>query len=116
MKKHIGLTIFIVLLVIVIAALAFIQFTNKTDIPKQQTNEVQNDLAKNCARDIPREKIDDSLFNSEQKTVTVYWWDNELQNNVSLVLPYEPETDFAGCSESVKEFLRHIRDTVEEKR
>ena len=84
-------------------------------MPKEQTGEAQNDLAKNCARDIPREKIDDSVFNSEQKTVTVYWWDNELQDNVSLILPYEPETDFAGCSESAKQFLQHIRDTVEEK-
>lgn len=72
---------------------------------------VQRQLAENCARDIPREKIDDTSFDSENKVVQTYWWDNEIGDNVSIIFPYEPETDFAGCSESVKELLRHIQET-----
>ncbi|GEM_PF-1043497 len=73
-----------------------------------------DELILNCQQDIPREKIDDSVLDIERGTVTVYWWDGQLQDNVSLILPYQPETDFAGCSESVRDFLRHIQDTYED--
>lgn len=79
-------------------------------LPQILTQEsVQRQLEENCARDIPREKIDDSSFDPENKIVQTYWWDNEINDNVQLIIPYEPETDFAGCSESVKELLRHIQ-------
>ncbi len=71
------------------------------------------ELAKNCARDIPREKIDDSFLDSENGIVRVSWWDNMIGDNVFVVIPYEPESDFAGCSESVKVLLRHIQETAE---
>jgi len=67
------------------------------------------ELRKNCAQDIPLEKIDDVFFDPENKTVQFYWWDNEIENNIKLTVSYEPETDFAGCSESAKELLRHIQ-------
>ncbi|PIQ80060.1 MAG: hypothetical protein COV79_02535 [Parcubacteria group bacterium CG11_big_fil_rev_8_21_14_0_20_41_14] len=65
-------------------------------------------LKENCTQDIPRELIDDSTTDYEAGIVTMYWWDGEVQENKNLTVPYEPETDFAGCSESVKEFLRHL--------
>lgn len=71
-------------------------------------------LYKNCAKDIPRGKIDDTLLNIEDKTVTAWWWDENIQDNVEVKLPYEPETDFAGCSESVKGLLRHLQETHED--
>lgn len=67
-----------------------------------------NGLILNCQQDIPREKIDDLVLNKERGTVTVYWWDDELQDNISLILPYQLETNFSGCSESVRNFLRHL--------
>jgi len=64
-------------------------------------------LRENCAKEIPRELIDDSTADYENGIVTMYWWDGERQENMNLSVLYEPETDFAGCSESVKVFLRH---------
>jgi len=69
---------------------------------------VRRQLAENCARDIPREKIDDISFDPENKVVQFYWWDIETNDNVHTIVPYEPETGFAGCSESVKDLLRHL--------
>ncbi|MCK6462748.1 MAG: hypothetical protein L6Q29_02935 [Candidatus Pacebacteria bacterium] len=70
-------------------------------------------LFENCAKDIPRENIDDTSLNQFEKIVTIWWWDDKLQDNVSFKLPYEPENGFAGCSESVKTLLRHIQETAE---
>jgi len=84
----------------------------KTALPQAEIN--RTELAENCAMDIPREKIDDTFLDPENKIVTAWWWDGELQDNVSLKLPYTPETDFAGCSESAKELLRHIQKTQED--
>ena len=74
----------------------------------------KTELAENCARDIPREKIDDTFLDLENKIVRTSWWDNEIGDNVSIIIPYEPEIDFAGCSESVKGLLRHIQETAED--
>ena len=70
---------------------------------------VQRQLAENCVRDISQ-RIDDSSFDPENKTVTIYLWDEESQDSIALMLPYEPETNFAECSESVKELLRQIQE------
>lgn len=70
-------------------------------------------LFENCAKDIPREKIDDTSLNQFEKIVTIWWWDDELQDNVSLKLPYEPENNFARCSESAKDLLRHLQETAD---
>lgn len=51
---------------------------------------------------------DDSSFNPERSVVTV-WFMDERGNNRYLLLPYEPRTDFAGCSPSAKEKLERVR-------
>lgn len=70
----------------------------------------QAQLAENCARDISQ-RSDDSSFDPENRTVTIWLWDEESQDSVALILPYEPETDFAGCSDSVKILFRHIKES-----
>jgi len=69
---------------------------------------VRQELAENCARDISQ-RVDDASFDQENKIVMTWLWDEESQDNIAIILPYEPETDFADCSESVKELLRHIQ-------
>ncbi len=64
-------------------------------------------LYENCAKtELPRS--DDASFDPEKRIVTLYYWNEKLQDNDTFELPYEPETDFEGCSESAKEFLRHL--------
>jgi hypothetical protein len=106
----------IVLGIIVAIALALVLIfaIDWNGLESREAEISKTELAENCARDIPREKIDDTSFDSENKVVQTYWWDNEIGDNVSIIFPYEPETDFAGCSESVKELLRHIQDIQEE--
>lgn len=59
--------------------------------------------------DIPPAEFDTTL-DPENKIAIIRWWDGNTQQNIELKLPYELETDFAGCSESVKQALRHLRD------
>ncbi len=54
--------------------------------------------------EIPR--TDDSSLNSEKGTVIVWFSEYEPFQNRYLILPYEPETDFEGCSDSAKDWLR----------
>lgn len=56
--------------------------------------------------EIPR--TDDSSLDPEKGMVTVWFTEYEPFQNRYLVLPYEPETDFEGCSESAKTYLRHL--------
>ncbi|MCI0553277.1 MAG: hypothetical protein L0287_20200, partial [Anaerolineae bacterium] len=52
---------------------------------------------------------DDSSISPEEKIVRVHFDEYEpVDQGKYLLLPYEPETDFEGCSESAKEFLRHL--------
>lgn len=68
------------------------------------------ELYENCARaEIPETELDTTL-DSENKIAMVRWWDGKLQQNVSIELPYEPETGFASCSESAKRVLRHLQE------
>lgn len=67
-------------------------------------------LRKNCAQDVPTASIDDSSADPKNQIVTFYWWDGVLQDNRKLDVLYEPETNFAGCSESVKSILEHVRE------
>ena len=87
---------------------AYARFLHNIVAPLVDTEYSRDVLRKNCAEEIPRELIDDSTTDYENGVVTMYWWDGELQEDVNLSVLYEPETDFAGCSESVKEFLRHL--------
>lgn len=74
--------------------------------------ENQARLYENCARtEFPRS--DDSSFNPEKRIVTLYYWDEKLQDNAKLELPFEPETGFAGCSEKAKAILRSFQESYE---
>jgi hypothetical protein len=53
-------------------------------------------------------RTDDSLLNREKGIVKVWFTEYEPFQNRYFILPYEPETDFEGCSDSAKEFLRHL--------
>ena len=68
-------------------------------------------LYENCAKYTTPPNSDDSGYNPIKKILTIYWWDGTLQQNMSIELPYEPETGFAGCSDPAKEILKHIQQT-----
>jgi hypothetical protein len=87
---------------------AYARFLYNTVAPIVGTAYSRTILQENCTQDIPREIIDDSKRDSENSVVTMYWWDGETQSDKSLSVLYEQETDFAGCSEPVKKFLRHL--------
>jgi len=87
---------------------AYSRFLYNVVAPLVDTTYSRDVLHENCTQEIPRELIDDSTTDYENKVVTMFWWDGEFQEDQSLSVPYEPEADFEGCSESVKEFLRHL--------
>ena len=66
----------------------------------------------NCMQEIPLERVDDASRNTDG-TVTMRWWDDKTQANTQLTVPYEPETNFVGCSESIKTFLKQIHENKE---
>lgn len=76
------------------------------------TLELYHNLSKEALRalcgfvEIP--KTDDSSIDREKGIVKVWFTQYEPFQNRYLVLPYEPETDFRGCSESAKTYLRHL--------
>lgn len=51
---------------------------------------------------------DDSFVDREKGIVKVYFSEYKPFRNRYLVLPYEPENNFEGCSDSAKAFLRNI--------
>lgn len=71
---------------------------NKTDI-----------LAANCAKDLPIAIIDDISFDPDKKLVILRWSEGNPPENITLLLPYSPETNFAGCSESATKLLKHVQ-------
>lgn len=73
-------------------------------------------LRQNCAQEVPTASIDDSSADPENHIATFHWWDGALQDNRKLDVLYEPETNFVGCSESVKSILEHVRDIDESNR
>lgn len=79
--------------------------------PPPQITQERMQLYENCARtEFPRS--DDTLFDPEKRIIAIYYWDEKLQDNAKLELPFEPETGFAGCSESAKSIIWHIQETV----
>ena len=73
------------------------------------------ELSENCANaQIPLTGERNTVYDSGKKTLEVSFWNGELQEDVLVILPYEPETDFAGCSDSAKNILRHIQEVEEE--
>ena len=70
------------------------------DLPKEALRAI-------CAFvELPRTEY--SLLHPEKGIVKVWFTEYEPFQNRYLVLPYEPETDFEGCSESAKDWLRHL--------
>lgn len=71
------------------------------------SNLSKSDLKKICAF-VEMPQSDDSFIDREKGIVKVYFSEYEPFRNRYLVLPYEPKTDFEGCSESAKAFLRRV--------
>lgn len=62
-----------------------------------------------CAKiEIPKTELDTSVY-PDNEIAVIRWWDNKLQQNITMHLPYEPEIKFAGCSESAKIILLDIQ-------
>lgn len=81
-----------------------------SDLCKMFSLEERAKLYNICAKaEIPKE-ADDSAVYPDLKIAVIRWRDGKLQQNISVHLPYEPETGFAGCSESAKSALEHIRE------
>lgn len=59
---------------------------------------------------VPITERDTTLY-IDNKLVVVRWRDDVSQEDVIAYLPYEPETNFEGCSKSVKELFGHIQET-----
>ncbi|KKS36862.1 MAG: hypothetical protein A3G49_03840 [Candidatus Sungbacteria bacterium RIFCSPLOWO2_12_FULL_41_11] len=78
----------------------------------ENTVQLYHNLPKEALRamcgfvEMPR--TDDSLTDREKGIVKVWFTEYEPFQNRYLILPYEPETDFEGCSESAKEFLGQV--------
>lgn len=65
-------------------------------------------LRENCAsyKPPPYAIVDNVGIDSEHRRVTSGWWEPRLSTNVHILLPYEPETGFAGCSKEAQMLLR----------
>lgn len=60
-----------------------------------------------CSQEIPLDRIDDTSLDLD-RTVTVYWLEENTQKNVSKRFIFDPKSDFVGCSESVKSKMREL--------
>jgi len=76
------------------------------------TVELYHNLPKEALRTlcgyVEMPKTDDSSLDQEKGIVKVWFTEYEPFQNRYLLLPYEPETDFEGCTESAKTYLRHL--------
>lgn len=73
--------------------------------------DTQASLQEACANaSIPLTEVDTTL-DREAGTVTARYLDGDTDR--TIVLPYEPESDFAGCSESARRVLEGVRSTDE---
>lgn len=62
-----------------------------------------------CSKiEIPKTELDTSVY-PNNKIAVIRWWNNKFQQNITMYLPYEPETKFSGCSESAKTILLDIQ-------
>lgn len=70
------------------------------------------ELREACAHtEIPLQGEKDTAVDPMSALAVVRWVGKDSAYNV-VPLIYEPETDFAGCSESAKSILRHIKENV----
>ena len=109
------------LLVVVIIGGFFIYISNinkdkivEDNIEKENSlDSVYKVTTDDCSIEIPLEKIDDSVLNLDG-TATVSWLDAESGLDVSKTFPFEPKSDFSGCSESVRAKLREMNEVARE--
>lgn len=70
----------------------------------------RTELYNNCiGADIPETELD-TITDTENEIAIIRWWDKEKQQSIELKIPYEPEKNFEGCSESTKRVLRHLQE------
>jgi len=67
-------------------------------------------LYASCAEVTIPPTADDVSVYPDLKIAVIRWWDDNLQDNIALYAPYEPETNFARCSASVQERLRSLQN------
>lgn len=92
------------------------QPVNQTITPIQDTtypNSYATTSALDCVAEIPLELIDDSTLNLDG-TVTLYWFDAETQQQITKIFPFDPKSNFSGCSPSVQAKLREINEVAKE--
>ncbi|HBT81477.1 hypothetical protein A2757_00145 [Candidatus Giovannonibacteria bacterium RIFCSPHIGHO2_01_FULL_48_47] len=74
--------------------------------------QARDQLYENCARtEFPIS--DNSSLDPKKRIYTIYYWDEKLQDNAKIELPFEPETGFTGCSKKAKAILRHVQEDYE---
>ena len=66
-----------------------------------------------CSQEVPIELIDDVAIDLD-RSATLRWFDGTTQQNVSRKFKFDPKTNFAGCSESVKRKLRELDEVTKE--
>ena len=81
--------------------------------PVATTSTSTNITLDDCSQEVPIELIDDVAIDLD-RTATLRWFDGGTQQNVSRKFKFDPKTDFAGCSESVKRKLRELDEVTKE--
>ncbi len=82
-----------------------------SDLCKMFISEERARLYDICAKaEIPKTELDTTVY-PENKIAVIRWFDDKLQQSITLYFPYEPETEFAGCSMSAKSILKHIQES-----
>ena len=81
---------------------------------KVENNQDRTIVFDDCSIEIPLNLIDDTRFDSENKILTVYWTDDETQENIKRNFLYSPDTNFVGCSDSVRVKMEEIKSMLSE--
>ena len=84
----------------------------QNQLPTTSTS-TDNFALDDCSQEVPIELIDDVAINLD-RTATLYWFDGTTQQNISRKFKFDPKTDFAGCSESVKKKLRELDEVTKD--
>ncbi|MEN9922168.1 MAG: hypothetical protein RL097_445 [Candidatus Parcubacteria bacterium] len=114
------------LLTVALIACGFFNTLNKPNIANNNSNEVSpkqiNDVTTtstgtlavdDCSAEIPIESTSDSVLNLDG-TATIYWRDQSSATDTVKVFPFDPKTDFSGCSDSVRRKLREMNEVAKE--
>ena len=81
---------------------------------KVENNQDRTIVFDDCSIEIPLNLIDDTRFDSENKILTVYWTDDVTQENIKRNFLYSPDTNFVGCSDSVRVKMEEIKSMLSE--